>query len=66
MQTSLKRNTFYIFASTNLMKYSLFHLLNNSLKFSKEFGYVVINILSSDSSISVEVIDVDIIIVENK
>jgi signal transduction histidine kinase len=57
LKTSFSGNNFLVFADINLMKYSIFNVLNNAFKYSKGSGDVTLKLLSSATKITVKIID---------
>ena len=49
--------SFNVFADKNLMKYSLFNLLNNAFKYSEGTGNVILHLSTSQSKVTLQVID---------
>lgn len=57
VQTYFKGDHFLVFADKNLMKYSIFNLLNNAFKYSQGTGDVILKISASASKVKVKIID---------
>lgn len=57
VQTHFEGKNFEVFADKNLMEYTLFNLLNNAFKYSKEENDIQLNLISSGNNIEVEIID---------
>ena len=57
VKTSFSGNNFLVFADINLMKYSIFNVLNNAFKYTKGSGDVTLKLLSSATKITVKIID---------
>ena len=63
--TRFEGDTFYVFADKKLMEYSIFNILNNAFKYSVGCGDVMLNLLITESTIVIEVIDFGIGIPED-
>jgi PAS domain S-box-containing protein len=57
VQTSFEGENFFIFADSNLIKYSLFNLLNNAFKYSKNSGDVILKLFVERGKVFVQIID---------
>ncbi|MFV5685685.1 PAS domain S-box protein [Flavobacterium sp. GB2R13] len=57
VETSFDGENFVVFADINLMKYSLFNLLNNAFKYSKGTVDVILKLFIKESKVVVEIID---------
>ena len=63
--TRFEGDTFYVFADKKLMEYSIFNILNNAFKYSVGCGDVMLNLLITEGTIVIEVIDFGIGIPEH-
>ena len=57
VKMSFEGDFFPVFADVNLMKYSLFNLLNNAHKYSRDSGDVILKLFINEGQIFVEIID---------
>jgi signal transduction histidine kinase len=57
VQTYFKGDNFLVFADINLMKYSIFNVLNNAFKYSQGSGDVTLQLSASASKVRVQIID---------
>ena len=57
VKMSFDGDFFPVFADINLMKYSLFNLLNNAYKYSKGSGDVILKLFINEGQVVVEIID---------
>ena len=57
VETTIQGNTFPVLADNKLMEYALFNVLNNAFKYSEGCGNIVLSLFSTDTTVSVEIID---------
>jgi signal transduction histidine kinase len=57
VETYFKGDNFPVFADINLMKYSIFNVLNNAFKYSKGSGDVILQLSASVSTVTIQIID---------
>ncbi|MFV8337341.1 PAS domain S-box protein [Flavobacterium sp. RSP29] len=57
VNTRFEGDAFYVFADKKLMEYSIFNILNNAFKYSEGCGDIMLNLLITESTIVIEVID---------
>ena len=57
VEVNIEDSIIDIIADVNLIKYTLFNVLNNAFKYSVGFGNVKLNLLSKDNQAIIEVID---------
>lgn len=66
LQTLFKGSNFDVFADSNLMKHSIFNLLNNAFKYSEASGDIILNLTAKSSEVTIEIIDFGIGIPEEE
>lgn len=57
VETAIQGNAFPVLADNKLMEYALFNILNNAFKYSVGCGNIVLSLFSTDTTVSVEIID---------
>lgn len=57
VETAIQGNAFPVLADNKLMEYALFNVLNNAFKYSVGCGNIVLSLFSTDTTVSVEIID---------
>jgi signal transduction histidine kinase len=57
VETAIQGNAFPVLADNKLMKYALFNVLNNAFKYSQGCDNIVLSLFSTDTTVSVEIID---------
>lgn len=57
VETAIQGNAFPVLADIKLMEYTLFNVLNNAFKYSEGCGNIILSLFSTDTTVSVEIID---------
>ena len=57
VETSIQEKAFPVLADHKLMEYALFNVLNNAFKYSEGCGNIVLSLFSTDTTVSIEIID---------
>jgi len=57
VETSFEGDSFYIFADKNLMRYCIFNVLNNAIKYSKGLEDILFRVFATHDAMVIEIID---------